>query len=247
MSPIRPADRARYPADWRHISDSIRFGRAGGQCECGGECGHRHPGGRCAGPTPGPPPHHRRGGRAQRRPPRPHPGKQRRDEPARDVPTLPYVESGAATFSVMGVTWARYPRVAGHGQARRWLEFISNVGRARNTVDAYGRALEDHLRFCGRVDADSLTLGAEVVAAWIGDMLERPNPKATNVVGVDSRAGLANATVQQRVVAVRSFTSSSSKRGCASATRSGVGSPLGVATGPAGFGAPRRAGSLDSE
>ncbi|MGH3222568.1 MAG: hypothetical protein ACRDPY_28380 [Streptosporangiaceae bacterium] len=46
MSPVRPADRDRYPADWPQISAAIRFGRAAGQCECGGECGTGHAG-RC--------------------------------------------------------------------------------------------------------------------------------------------------------------------------------------------------------
>lgn len=34
--------------------------------------------------------------------------------------------------------------VAGHKHARRWLQFTANIGRAPNTIDAYGRALEDH-------------------------------------------------------------------------------------------------------
>ena len=46
MSPVRAANRGRYPADWPQISVAIRFGRAGGQCECGGECGTGHAG-RC--------------------------------------------------------------------------------------------------------------------------------------------------------------------------------------------------------
>ena len=35
-----------YPSDWKEISRHIRFDRAGGQCECFGECGlHKdHPG-----------------------------------------------------------------------------------------------------------------------------------------------------------------------------------------------------------
>lgn len=37
--PIRPENRKRYPADWREISRRIRFERAGGRCECTGECG----------------------------------------------------------------------------------------------------------------------------------------------------------------------------------------------------------------
>lgn len=42
MSPIRPENRARYPADWPAISARIRHHRAHGQCECNGECGKPH-------------------------------------------------------------------------------------------------------------------------------------------------------------------------------------------------------------
>lgn len=44
--PIHPDDRQRYPANWPEISHRIRFERAGGRCECQGECGHDHSG-RC--------------------------------------------------------------------------------------------------------------------------------------------------------------------------------------------------------
>jgi hypothetical protein len=40
--PILPENRARYPADWPEISNRIRFERAGGRCECVGECGVDH-------------------------------------------------------------------------------------------------------------------------------------------------------------------------------------------------------------
>lgn len=43
--PIRPSERARYPADWPAISLAIRE-RASWRCECLGECGHVHDG-RC--------------------------------------------------------------------------------------------------------------------------------------------------------------------------------------------------------
>lgn len=42
--PIRPENRTRYPSDWRAISHAIRFDRAGGRCECRGECGTPHRG-----------------------------------------------------------------------------------------------------------------------------------------------------------------------------------------------------------
>jgi len=45
--PIRPENRERYPADWAAISEEIRFGRAGGRCECAGECGRGTHEGRC--------------------------------------------------------------------------------------------------------------------------------------------------------------------------------------------------------
>ena len=44
--PIRPENRARYPKDWRDISQRIRFERAEGRCECTGQCGQDHDG-RC--------------------------------------------------------------------------------------------------------------------------------------------------------------------------------------------------------
>lgn len=46
--PIRQSERARYPRDWAQISAQIRFVRAGGRCECTGQCGATpHEPGRC--------------------------------------------------------------------------------------------------------------------------------------------------------------------------------------------------------
>ena len=45
--PIKPENRARYPADWAEISRRIRFERAAGRCECEGECGRGTHKGRC--------------------------------------------------------------------------------------------------------------------------------------------------------------------------------------------------------
>ena len=44
--PIRAERRHLYPDDWKDISHRIRFERAGGRCECEGECGIDHDG-RC--------------------------------------------------------------------------------------------------------------------------------------------------------------------------------------------------------
>jgi hypothetical protein len=41
-----PVDMNRYPKNWKEISLRIRQ-RAGWKCECNGECGTNHEGGRC--------------------------------------------------------------------------------------------------------------------------------------------------------------------------------------------------------
>ncbi|KMO74275.1 Tyrosine recombinase XerC [Mycolicibacterium obuense] len=97
------------------------------------------------------------------------------------------------------VAWERFPAVGAHEQGRRWLQFTANIGRAANTVDAYGRALQDYLIFCAAAaGADPVTARADVVAAWIGDMRTRVNEHS-------GTRGLSDSTVQQRVVAVRGF------------------------------------------
>ncbi len=46
--PIRKENLARYPKNWKAISQRIRFDRAAGQCECDGRFGLIHENGRCA-------------------------------------------------------------------------------------------------------------------------------------------------------------------------------------------------------
>jgi len=39
--PIKPANRDRYPKEWKRIRERI-LARSGGRCECRGECGRKH-------------------------------------------------------------------------------------------------------------------------------------------------------------------------------------------------------------
>jgi site-specific recombinase XerD len=82
--------------------------------------------------------------------------------------------------------------------------FTANIGRAPNTINAYGRAVEDHLRFCAAEGTDPLLARADTVAAWIRNMLDRPWCPPSKAPP-RTETGLANATIQQRLVAVRSF------------------------------------------
>lgn len=45
--PIRPENRHRYGPDWKSFSRKIRFVRAGGRCECEGQCRRGTHVGRC--------------------------------------------------------------------------------------------------------------------------------------------------------------------------------------------------------
>ncbi len=40
--PIKPENRALYPANWKAISERIRGQRARWRCECSGQCGDSH-------------------------------------------------------------------------------------------------------------------------------------------------------------------------------------------------------------
>jgi integrase/recombinase XerD len=43
------------------------------------------------------------------------------------------------------VQWSHFPLVAAYEHAHRWLQFTAHLGRAQNTIEAYGRAVDDHL------------------------------------------------------------------------------------------------------
>jgi site-specific recombinase XerD len=103
------------------------------------------------------------------------------------------------------VRWERYRLVAQDAHARAWLAIQANLGRAANTIEAYGRGLHDYLAFSQRRGVKPAEAGREHVAAYIGDLLRRPNPRASRLRVLDSDAGLANATLQQRLTAVRLY------------------------------------------
>lgn len=103
------------------------------------------------------------------------------------------------------VSWKRYPRVAQHPHAHAWLSIQANLGRASNTVDAYGRAMEDFLAFSARRDVDPDTATRDHIAAYVHDLTTRPNPRRPKLLDAESTVGLANATLQQRLTAVRLY------------------------------------------
>jgi site-specific recombinase XerD len=86
-------------------------------------------------------------------------------------------------------------------QARTWLKIQDDLGLASATIDAYGRALEDYLRFLAGIGIDPQAVTREHVARYVGDLRSRPGRR-----GADGPAvGLSSATLQQRLTAARLF------------------------------------------
>lgn len=103
------------------------------------------------------------------------------------------------------IHWERYPRVAAQPAACTWLTIQRDRGLADATITAYGRALQDYLAFCANHNIVPEAATRAHLAAYANDLLNRAHRQGSNVVHVDSGSGLANATIQQRLVAIRLF------------------------------------------
>ena len=100
---------------------------------------------------------------------------------------------------------SRWPVLGRHDRALEWLRIWIDLGRAPRTIDAYARGLAEYLQVCEREGIDPLTATRAHVAVFVRELTSRPSRRGPNVVALDSGAGLANATLQQRLVPVRLF------------------------------------------
>ena len=99
----------------------------------------------------------------------------------------------------------KWPVLARHDRALEWLRIWTDLGRAPRTIDAYARGLAEYLQVCEREGIDPLAATRAQVAVFVRELTSRPSRRGTNVVALDSGSGLANATLQQRLVPVRLF------------------------------------------
>src|SRR5690348_13080228 len=104
------------------------------------------------------------------------------------------------------IEWFRYPHVASQDFGRAWLTSETLLGLAPNTLDAYARGLDDFLAFCQRTHIQPVTASRGDLACYVGDLRQRPclrpQRKAAHLTPA---GGLSNATLQQRLTAVRLF------------------------------------------
>jgi site-specific recombinase XerD len=99
----------------------------------------------------------------------------------------------------------KWPVLGRHERAGEWLRIWADLGRAPRTIDAYARGLAEYLQVCEREGVDPVAANRAQVAVFVRELTSRPSCRGANVVTLDSGVGLANATLQQRLVPVRLF------------------------------------------
>src|SRR5438552_1732069 len=99
----------------------------------------------------------------------------------------------------------KWPVLGHHERAAGWLRVWADLGRAPRTIDAYARGLAEYLTMCDRHGVDPVRANRAHVAAYVRELTSRPSRRGASVVSLDSGVGLANATLQQRLVPVRLF------------------------------------------
>jgi integrase/recombinase XerD len=109
----------------------------------------------------------------------------------------------AASSAVVEPVWERYPLIASNSYARRWIQSCVMLGLARNTIAAYMYAIEGFLRFAQDHVVDLRSISRETIAQYVGELRTQPRRANANVVRIDSGGFLSNATLQQRLTAVR--------------------------------------------
>jgi site-specific recombinase XerD len=103
------------------------------------------------------------------------------------------------------IDWSRYPLIAESDPGRRWLQIQSDLGLAQNAVEAYGRGVEEYLRFVRDLDIAPAQANGEIIAIYVRSLRARLGAIRGKVISIDSAPVLSNATLQQRLTVVRLF------------------------------------------
>ncbi len=96
------------------------------------------------------------------------------------------------------VEWHRFPAVAAEPSARAWLDLVELRGRDPKTIDAYGRGLNEFLVW---LDGRSpVAVGEHDAYSFMRYLQSRGNLRQLSTGGA-----LKNATLQQKLTAIRLF------------------------------------------
>jgi integrase/recombinase XerD len=105
------------------------------------------------------------------------------------------------------VPWKLFPRIAALPSAQEWLQLQAHRQLSPHTVEAYGRGLEDLLRFC---EQQTPPLAVEMatkgdLASYVQNLVTRPNPHGQQIIHLHSGSGLSDQTIQLRLTAARLY------------------------------------------
>ena len=103
------------------------------------------------------------------------------------------------------IPWHRFSLVANHPQVTAWLVMQANLGLAKNTLEAYARALEEYLQFSLHYSVAINEASRAHIAMYVHDLAHRPRKRGLTDRSMDIGAGLANATLQQKLTALRLY------------------------------------------
>lgn len=101
--------------------------------------------------------------------------------------------------------WHKFPRCVRHPKAYAWLQLQNVFGLAPNTIEAYARALEEFFTFCASFNIDPSCAKRGHVVGFVRELSERPSKSGRGDDAIGSDPRLSNATLQQRITALRLF------------------------------------------
>jgi len=91
--------------------------------------------------------------------------------------------------------------------AQEWLQLQANRQLSPHTVEAYGRGLEDLLHFCEQQEPPLMieTATKADLAAYVQNLVTRPNPHGQQIIHLHSGCGLSDQTIQLPLTAARLY------------------------------------------
>src|ERR1700722_7902349 len=103
------------------------------------------------------------------------------------------------------IDWRRYPLASAGDLSRRWLQIQRDLGLAQNTVEAYGRGLEEYLGLISAKGLRPAEVGRESIAGYVRVLSSRSVAPRGRGISLGRKSTLSNATLQLRLTVVRLF------------------------------------------
>jgi len=101
----------------------------------------------------------------------------------------------ATDVKAIGSAWHRYPMIAAHADAARWIRSCVMLGLAGNTIAAYSRAMEIFLGFCQSRSVEARCATRELIAQYVHYLRTRPRQGRGNIVRIDSQAAISQPSI----------------------------------------------------